>query len=61
MKGITLMFRTFNELWEFKQVTNTMNYKINSVQLTLTAEFNSVQIQLAISDFDAIIEEDKVA
>lgn len=55
------MFRTFNELWEFKQVTNTMNYKINSVQLTLTAEFNSVQIQLAISDFDAIIEEDKVA
>ncbi len=61
MKGTTLMFRTFNELWEFKQVTNTMNYKINSVQLTLTAEFNPVQIELAISGFDAIIEEDKVA
>jgi hypothetical protein len=61
MKTITLMFRSFNDLWEFKQMTNTNNFKINSVQLTLTAEFNEAQIDLAISTFKAVVIENKVA
>jgi hypothetical protein len=61
MKTITLMFRSFNDLWEFKQMTNTTNFKINSVQLTLTAEFNEAQIEFAISTFEAVVIENKVA
>lgn len=55
------MFRSFNDLWEFKLMTNTTNFKINSVQLTLTAEFNQSQIELAMSTFFAVIVEEKVA
>jgi hypothetical protein len=61
MKTITLMFRSINDLWEFKQMTNTTNFKINSVQVTITAEFNQAQIELAISTFYAVVVEDKVA
>ncbi|MGN6166465.1 MAG: hypothetical protein ACTHOF_18185 [Flavisolibacter sp.] len=61
MKTITLMFRSVNDLWEFKQMTNTTNFKINSVQITITAEFNQAQIELAISTFQAVVVEDKVA
>lgn len=61
MKTITLMFRSINDLWEFKQMTNTANFKINSVQITITAEFNQAQVELAISTFYAVVVEDKVA
>jgi hypothetical protein len=61
MKTITLMFRSINDLWEFKQMTNTSNFKINSVQVTITAEFNQAQIELAISTFSAVVVENKVA
>ncbi|MGZ3849923.1 MAG: hypothetical protein ACXVMS_17120 [Flavisolibacter sp.] len=61
MKTITLMFRSFTDLWEFKQMTNTTNFKINSVQLTLTAEFNQAQTDLAISTYHAVVVEDKAA
>ena len=42
-------------------MTNTTNCKINSVQLTITAEFNQAQIELAVSKFEAVVIEDKVA
>jgi len=42
-------------------MTNTNNFKINSVQLTITAEFNEAQIELAISTFEAVVIENKVA
>lgn len=61
MKTVTILFHSFNDLWEFKQMTNTNNFKINSVQLTITAEFNEAQIELAISTFEAIVIENKVA
>jgi len=61
MKTITLMFRSINDLWEFKQMTNTNNFKVNSVDLTITAEFNEAQIELANSTFQAVVVEDKVA
>jgi len=61
MKTITLLFTSFTNLWEFKQMTNTTNCKINSVQLTITAEFNQAQIELAVSKFEAVVIEDKVA
>jgi hypothetical protein len=61
MKTVTLRFPSFNVLWEFKLTTNTNNFKINTLQLTLTAEFNDTQIELAVSSFDAIIVEEKVA
>ena len=61
MKTITLQFRSFNDIWEFKQMTNTNNFKINSVQLTITAEFNEMQIELAAATFNAVVTEDKVA
>jgi hypothetical protein len=55
------MFHTFTDLWEFKQMTNTNNFKINSVQLTITAAFNEDQIELAVSTFSAVEIENKVA
>jgi len=61
MKTVTLRFPSFNVLWEFKLTTNTNNFNINSVQITLTAEFNDAQIQLAISTFEAVVVEEKVA
>ncbi|MGN6402036.1 MAG: hypothetical protein ACTHMD_16370 [Flavisolibacter sp.] len=61
MKTITLMFRSVNDLWEFKQMTNTTNFKINSLQITITAELNQAQIELAVSTFHAVVVEDKVA
>ena len=61
MKTTTLMFHTFTDLWEFKQMTNTNNFKVNSVQLTITAEFNEAQIELAVSTFGAVVVENKVA
>ena len=61
MKTITLMFRSLADLWEFKQMTNTTTFKINSVLLTLTAELNTSQIELAVSNFSAVVIEDKVA
>jgi len=61
MKTVTLRFPSFNVLWEFKLTTNTNNFKINTLQLTLTAEFNDAQIQLAVSGFDANVVEEKVA
>ncbi|HJW18552.1 MAG TPA: hypothetical protein VJ499_15590 [Flavisolibacter sp.] len=61
MKTVTLRFPSFNVLWEFKLTTNTNNFRINTIQLTLTAEFNPSQIELAISGFDGVIVEEKVA
>ncbi|SHE35225.1 hypothetical protein [Flavisolibacter ginsengisoli] len=61
MKTVTLRFPSFNVLWEFKLTTNTSNFKINTLQLTLIAEFNDAQIQLAVSGFDAVVVEEKVA
>ena len=61
MKTVTLRFPSFTVLWEFKLTTNTNNFKINTLQLTLTAEFNDAQIQLAVSGFDANVVEEKVA
>ncbi len=61
MKTVTLRFPSFNVLWEFKLTTNTNNFKINTIQSTLTAEFNDAQIQLAIAGFEAVVVEEKVA
>ena len=61
MKTITLLFQSFDDLWEFKQMTNTTNFQINTAQLMLTAEFNEAQIELAVSTFEAVVVENKVA
>jgi hypothetical protein len=41
------------QLWEFKQLTNTLNCSINSVECTISSEFNEIQVKLAESMFQA--------
>ena len=61
MKTATLIFPTFDKLWEFKKLTGTNNCNINSVLLSLSAEFNEAQIQMAVTAFGAVLQKSKVA
>ncbi|HEU0109442.1 MAG TPA: hypothetical protein VFQ73_01145 [Flavisolibacter sp.] len=61
MKTTTLVFPSFEALWEFKQTTNTLNFKINSVSLTITAQWNEAQIELALTKFKASVAKSKAA
>ena len=57
----TLVFPSFDQLWEFKKLTNTKNCNSNSVLLSLSAEFNEAQVQSAIANFGAVLQKPKVA
>ena len=61
MKTTTLVFTSFEDLWEFKQMTNTLNCIVNTELMLISAEFNEAQVQLAVSTFQATVKEDKVA
>ena len=61
MKIKTLKFRSFNDLWEFKQLTNTNNFKIDTNTLTITAEFSEAQMELAVQSFEGVLVLDKAA
>jgi hypothetical protein len=53
MNFITIAFTSMEQLWEFKQLTNTLNCRINSVECTISSEFNEIQVKLAESMFQA--------
>jgi len=53
MNFITIAFTSMEQLWEFKQLTNTLNCRINSVDCTITSEFNEAQVKLAETMFQA--------
>jgi len=53
MKTTTLFFPSFDKLWEFKQLTDTRNFKIHSVHLSLIAEWKEEDIKKAITGFGA--------
>ncbi len=57
MSYITIAFASMEQLWEFKQITNTLNCKIHSVDCTITANFNEIQIKLAETGFNARVFE----
>lgn len=61
MKSITLYFPNFKVLWEFKQTANVLNCRIHSGEMTITAELNEQQIELATSDYEARVPDEKVA
>jgi len=58
MNYITIAFASMEQLWEFKQLTNTLNCKIHSVDCTITSAFNEIQVKLAESMFQARVFED---
>jgi hypothetical protein len=53
MNNITIAFETMEQLWEFKQLTNTLNCRIHSIECTITSEFNEAQVKFAASMFKA--------
>ena len=53
MNYITIAFASLEQLWEFKQLTNTLNCRIHSLDCTITAEFNEAQVKLSESMFKA--------
>lgn len=62
MNYITIAFETMEQVWEFKQLTNTLNCRIHSVECTISSEFNEAQVKLAESMFKGrAIENDSLA
>jgi len=53
MNYITIAFASMEQLWEFKQLTNTLNCRIHSLDCTITAEFNESQVKLSEAMFKA--------
>jgi hypothetical protein len=61
MKTTTLQFPSIDALFEFKQLTNTRNCKIEARKLLLTADLNDAQVQVAMQQFNATIIKEKAA
>ena len=61
MKNTTLIFPTFALLWEFKCAAEILTCKVNSEQLSLTAELSEEQIDKAIENYKAKFPEDEMA
>jgi|GEM_PF-1380585 len=55
MKTTTLFFPSFDKLWEFKQLTDTRNFKIHSVHLSLIAERKEEDIKIKEEDIKIAI------
>jgi len=56
----TLVFKTINELWEFKRKASPLNVIVATATKSLTAEFSEADIKLAKNDFNALqLEEPK--
>ena len=50
----TLVFKTINELWEFKRKASPLNVIVATATKSLTAEFSEADIKLAKNDFNAL-------
>ena len=50
----TLVFKTINELWEFKRKASALNVTVTIATKSLTAEFSEADIKLAKNNFNAL-------
>lgn len=57
MKKITLVFPSAKELWEFFAITGLREFRLDSINCSVTGRFSESEIEMAQSKLNANVSE----
>jgi hypothetical protein len=60
MKKVTLLFPSLYRLWQFRETLETTHVEINTGNCALSCNCNEGQVNRAITDFGATLQENEV-
>lgn len=57
MKKVTLVFPSSKEMWEFFAITGLQEFRLDSVNCSVTGRFSESEIEIAQTQLNATVQE----